>query len=193
MALRKSNGALIPVTVTGVLFAGVIALWITNGPESEGPTIVATEVGQVAEGITQAQPVDPLGFSFAVLPFLLAPDSPVSAATAAELTDLVTYSLAEMAGVRVISGARAAVFGVEVERPGVQTISEALEVRYVYQARIEGDQTSVVIKTQLADGRTGEILYLKTYRAQIDSILDLVRPLTEAIWDEFDLEFSGLL
>jgi TolB-like protein len=193
MAARESSGALIPVAVTGVLFAGVIALWITNGPGTQAPTIVATEPEQVAEVLPQPQSVDPLGFSFAILPFLLTADSPVSAATAAELTGLVTYSLAEIEGVRVIARAEAAVFAPEAERPGVQAISEALEVRYVYQARIEGNQNNVIINTQLADGRTGEVLYLKTYRAPIDAVLDLFRPLTEAIWDEFDMEFSGLL
>ena len=191
MATKKPYGLLIPVAVTGVLFAAVIALWLTNGPGRRAPTPVAIEAGETVE--VEAQPADQLGFSFAILPFLLGPDAPVSAATAAELTDLVTYSLGEMAGVRVVDGAKAAAFAPQADRPAVQTISAALEARYVYQARIERDQSGVLIKTQLADGRTGEVLYLKTYRSQIDGVLELFVALTEAIWDEFDLEFSGLL
>ena len=90
MATKKPYGPLIPVAVTGVLFAAVIALWLTNGPGRRAPTPVAIEAGETVE--VEAQPADPLGFSFAILPFLLGPDAPVSAATAAELTDLVTDS-----------------------------------------------------------------------------------------------------
>ena len=191
MATKKLFAPLIPVAVTGVLFAAVLALWLTNGPGTQAPNPVAIEAEQTFEG--EARPADPLGFSFAILPFILAPEAPVTAATAAELTELVTQALGEMAGIRVIAGGEARVFSPQAERPAVQVISGALEVRYVYQARIEGDQSGVQVEAQLADGKTGEILWVETYRSTVDGVLDLFVALTEAIWDEFDMEFSGLL
>ena len=185
--LAREVGALIPVAVAGALFALVIVLWVVGGPGSEPPADALEPDQQLAE------PGDSVGFSFAVLPVLLAPDAAVSAATAEELTRLITRALPEMDGVRVAPLSAAAVYPQGGARPGVAEISQALGVRYVLQARIEGGATDIQIRAQLADGKTGEVLWSRIFRAQLDSVLDIYVGLTEAVWDEFDLEFSGLL
>ncbi len=186
MAQKTSYGALIPVAVTAVLFAAVISLWVISGPGSEPPAPAAGPIELPAETVTA-------DFSVAFLPVLLAADAPVSASIAEDLTGRVTHALSELEGLRVAPVGAAAVYAQGVERPSVREISKALDVRYIYQAIIEGDLSEVRIRAQLADGVSGRVLWSGSFRAQPDTVLDLYRKITEAVWDEFDMDFSGLL
>ena len=181
MAKRRIIGPLITGLVTAALFAAVLAIWFSAPPEAPNAD------QQPPEALIAGE------FSVAVLPILVAQNTPVTADVAADLTRRVVRALREMPDIRVSTASETSAFALEARRPIVGEIAIALGVRYVFQAVIEGDQDNVQVKGHLADGMTGFVLWSGTYWTQPDAVLDLYIKLTEAIWDEFDLEFSGLL
>ncbi len=178
MANRNSNSALIPVAIAIVLFAGVIALWITNGPGSEPP---------IDEVMTAAVvPEAPQGPSIAVLPFVIRASSNIEPGVANNLGEQVTKNLAAAEELSVAHKEAVSAFGDGV-RPSVGEISYALGVRYVFQAMIDGEGNDVRVDARLDDGMTGDTVWTGSFWAERLTLFELHAQIADAILNELGL------
>lgn len=180
MADRDSYGALIPVAIGAVLFAGVIALWVAYGPGYEPPVdeLVVAAVPEAQEA--------PDGPSIAVLPFIIRASSVVAPGVADNLGDQVTKNLAAAQGLTVAPDEATSAFGDGV-RPSVGEISFALGVRYVFQAMIDGDENDVRVDARLDDGMTGDTLWTGSFWAERLTLFELHGEISDAILSEMGL------
>jgi TolB-like protein len=166
------------VAIAIVLCAGVIALWITSGTESEPQTDEVV--------IAPVVPDPPQGPTIAVLPFMIQASSNIVPSLATNLGEQVTKNLAAAETLHLAPKESVSAFS-EGVRPSVGEISYALGVRYVFQAMIDGEGNDVRVDARLDDGMTGDTVWTGSFWAERLTLFELHAQIADAILNELGL------
>jgi len=179
MAKSSIGGALIPVAVTGVMFAVVLGIFFgaQSGPEQGEDDKV--DVAAIAPGA-------PIGPGIAVLPFVVRANSSVAPGVVNNLADQVTKNLMSAEGLVVSPKVDVAQYTDGV-RPSLGEMSYQLRVRYIFQAMIYGEGNEIRVEARLDDGMTGYTLWTGSFWAERVTLFDLHGEISNAILKEIGL------
>ncbi|MBT3395779.1 MAG: hypothetical protein HOB82_01065 [Alphaproteobacteria bacterium] len=178
MAKSGGIGPLIPVAVTGVMFAVVLGIFF--GSQSD-PDPIAEDVD-----VTAIEPDEPIGPAIAVLPFLIRANSSIAPGVADNLADQITKNLMEAEGLTVSPKDQVAVYENGV-RPSLGEMSYDLRVRYIFQAIIYGEDNEIRVDARLDDGMTGYTLWTGSYWAERVTLFDLHTEISNSILNEIGM------
>ena len=179
MAKGNATGPLIPVAVTGVMFAVILGIFFGAQSEPEPGEDDRAEVAAI-------RPDAPLGPGIAVLPFVVRANSSVTPGVADNLANQVAKNLMSAPGLTVSPKNEVAVYEGGV-RPSLGEMSYNLRVRYIFQAMIYGEGNEIRVEARLDDGMTGYTLWTGSFWAERVTLFDLHSEISDAILNEIGM------
>jgi TolB-like protein/class 3 adenylate cyclase len=156
---RVRPGVFVLVVVSGLLVAGIIAVWYFP--------ILTPNTHHVTRTTQEFLPL-PDKPSIVVLPFTNLSSDPEQEYFSDGLTEVLTSDLSKISSLFVI--ARNSAFSYKGKSPKVQDVSREMGVRYVLEGSVRKSGDQIRVTAQLIDGTTGEYLWSERYdRAMQDS------------------------